>query len=88
MYRARFLKTFLKQEKKLDADIKERVVEAGEEILSDPYSGLNLKGDLSGYWNKRIGKYQIIYKIEESEKRVVFFDVDLRKRVYDRLKRR
>ena len=41
MYRARFLKTFLKQE-----------------------------------------------KIEESEKRVVFFDVDLRKRVYDRLKRR
>ena len=88
MYRARFLKTFLKQEKKLDADIKERVVEAVDEILSDPYSGLNLKGDLRGYWNKRIGKYRIIYKIDESEKRAVFFDVDLRKRVYDRLKRR
>ncbi|MBK5191136.1 MAG: type II toxin-antitoxin system RelE/ParE family toxin [Methanosarcinales archaeon] len=88
MYRARFLKTFLKQEKKLDADIKERVVEAVDEILNNPYSGLNLKGDLRGYWNKRIGKYRIIYKIEESEKRVVFFDVDLRKRVYDRLKRR
>jgi len=88
MYRARFLKTFLKQENKLDADIKERVVEAVDEILNNPYSGLNLKGDLRGYWNKRIGKYRIIYKIEESEKRVVFFDVDLRKRVYDRLKRR
>ena len=88
MYRARFLKTFLKQEKKLDADIKERVVEAVDEILNNPYSGLDLKGDLRGYWNKRIGKYRIIYKIEESEKRVVFFDADLRKRVYDRLKRR
>jgi len=63
-------------------------VKAVEEILSEPYSGVNLKGDLRGYWNKRIGKYRIIYKIEESEKRVVFFDVDLRKRVYDRLKRR
>jgi mRNA interferase RelE/StbE len=88
MYRARFLKIFLKQEKKLNADIKERVVEAVEEILSDPYSGVNLKGDLKGYWNKRIGNYRIIYKIEESEKRVIFFDIDLRKRVYDRLKRR
>ena len=82
------MKTFLKQEKKLDADIKERVVEAFDEILNNPYSGLDLKGDLRGYWNKRIGKYRIIYKIEESEKRVVFFDADLRKRVYDRLKRR
>jgi mRNA interferase RelE/StbE len=88
MYRARFLKTFLKQEKKLNADVKERVIEAVEEILSDPYSGVNLKGDLRGYWNKRVGKYRMIYKIDESEKRVIFFDVDLRKRVYNRLKRR
>ena len=59
MYRARFLKTFLKQEKKLDADIKERVVEAVDEILNNPYSGLNLKGDLKGYWNKKKVKYLI-----------------------------
>ena len=88
MYRARFLKTFLKQETKLNADVKERVIEAVEGILSDPYSGLNLKGDLREYMKKRVGKYRIIYKIDETEKIVIFFDVDLRKRVYDRLKRR
>ena len=88
MYRARLLNSFLKQEKKLNADIKERVIEAVEEILSAPYSGVNLKGDLRGYWNKRVGKYRIIYKIDETEKRVILFDVDLRKRVYNRLKRR
>ena len=88
MYRARFLKTFLKQETKLNADVKERVIEAVEGILSDPYSGLNLKGDLREYMKKRVGKYRIIYKIGEPEKIVIFFDVDLRKRVYDRLKRR
>ncbi|MBE9593204.1 MAG: type II toxin-antitoxin system RelE/ParE family toxin [Proteobacteria bacterium] len=57
MYRARFLKTFLKQEKKLNAEVKGRVIEAVGEILSDPYSGVNLKGDLKGYWSRREGKH-------------------------------
>lgn len=56
MYRARFLKIFLKQEKKLDADTKERVIKAVEEILKDPYSGLNLKGDLREYWKEKSWK--------------------------------
>jgi mRNA interferase RelE/StbE len=88
MYRARLLNSFLKQEKKLNAEVKDRVIEAVEEILSDPYSGVDLKGNLRGYWDKRVGKYRIVYKIDESEKRVIFFDVDLRKRVYNRLKRK
>ena len=88
MYKARFLLTFLKQEKKLNTEVKERAIEAVELILSDPYSGINLKGDLRDYRKKRVGKYRIIYKIDELEKIVVFFDVDLRKRVYNRLKRR
>jgi len=88
MYRARLLNSFQKQEKKLNAEVKEGVIEAVEEILSDPYSGVDLKGNLRGYRDKRVGKYRIVYKIDESEKRVIFFDVDLRKRVYNRLKRR
>ena len=88
MYRARFLKTFLRQEKKLNANTKERLIKAVKEILNDPYSGLSLKGDLREYWKKRLGKYRIIYKIGESEKIVIFFDVNLRKKVYNRLKRR
>ena len=88
MYRARFLRTFLRRERKLDADMKERIIKAVKEILNDPYSGLNLKGDLREYWKKRVGKYRIIYKIGESEKIVIFFDVNLRKKVYNRLKRR
>ncbi len=88
MYRARLLNNFLKQEKKLNAEVKDRVIGAVEGILSDPYSGVDLKGNLRRYWDKRVGKYRIVYKIDELEKRVIFFDVDLRKRVYNRLKRR
>ena len=89
MYIARFLKTFLRQEKKLNANTKERLIKAVKEILNNPYSGINLKGDLREYWKKRVGKYRIIYKISESEKNSnFFFDVNLRKKVYNRLKRR
>lgn len=68
--------------------MKERLVKAVKEILNDPYSGINLKGNLREYWKKRVRKYRIIYKIDESEKIVIFFDVNLRKRVYNRLERR
>lgn len=46
------------------------------EILTDPYSGINLKADLKDYWKKKVGKYRIIYKIDESEKMVLFNDLD------------
>jgi mRNA-degrading endonuclease RelE of RelBE toxin-antitoxin system len=31
---------------------------------------------------KIVGKYRIIYKIDEAKKEIVFYDVDLRRRVY------
>jgi len=35
-----------------------------------------------GLWRVRIGKYRVIYEIDEKAKIVVFHDVDLRRRVY------
>ena len=54
-----------------------------KELLENPYLGLRLKGELDGFWKDRIGTYRIIYKINESSRNVIFYDVDLRKRVYD-----
>jgi mRNA interferase RelE/StbE len=48
----------------------------------NPYIGIPLVGNLSGLWRVRVGKYRIIYEIDEKEKIVVFHDVDLRKRIY------
>jgi mRNA-degrading endonuclease RelE of RelBE toxin-antitoxin system len=39
-------------------------------------------GELGGFWKDRVGKYRIIYKIDETRKELVFYDVDLRKRAY------
>ena len=81
-YKARFSRIFLKKERGLPSDAKPRVVEAIREILLNPHIGVPLVGPLKGLWRVRVGKYRVIYEINEKEKIVVFHDVDLRKRVY------
>jgi len=81
-YKARVSRIFLKKEERLPSDVKPRVVEALREILINPHVGVPLVGPLKGLWRVRIGKYRVIYEINEKEKLVVFHDVDLRKRVY------
>jgi len=81
-YKARFSRIFLKKEERLPNDLKSRVVETLREILVNSRVGVPLVGPLKGLWRVRIGKYRVIYEIDEKEKIVVFHDVDLRKRVY------
>lgn len=81
-YEAIFSKIFIKSVKRLDKDMKERVKKIVKEILKDPYSGVPLTHPLKGFWRKRIGKYRIIYKINEDEKEVLFIDFGLRKKIY------
>ncbi|MEE9585581.1 MAG: type II toxin-antitoxin system RelE/ParE family toxin [Nitrososphaerales archaeon] len=82
-YEAVFLNTFLKQFKKLSEDLQERVKQRVQELAENPYLGLRLRGQLKGFWKDKVGDYRIIYKVEESTRRIVFHDVGLRKKVYD-----
>jgi mRNA interferase RelE/StbE len=62
---------------------KSRIVKTLKETLMKPDSGIMLIGPLKGFWKVRVGKYRIIYEIDEQEKRVIFYDVELRKKVYE-----
>jgi len=81
-FKARFSRVFIKKEERLPSDVKPRVVEALREVLMNPHVGVPLIGPLKGLWRVRVGKYRVIYEINEEGKIVVFHDVDLRKRVY------
>lgn len=81
-YEAIFSKIFIKSVKRVDEEMKERVKKIVKEILKNPYSGVPLTHPLKGYWRKRIGKYRIIYKIDEKDKEVLFIDFGLRKKIY------
>jgi len=76
-------KGFLKQFHRLPREIKTRITRRVEELAVNPYLGLRLSGQLEGLWKDRIGQYRIIYEIDETTKRIILHDADLRKRVYD-----
>ena len=82
-YTTIFLREFLKQFGRMPKNVKLRVRLRIIELSSNPYLGLRLVGDLTGFWKDRIGRYRIVYKIDEEKKTIIFYDVDLRNRVYE-----
>lgn len=83
IYEAVFLNMFLRQFKKLPPNESLRIKKRINDLCEDPFLGLPLRGDLSGFWKDRIGSYRIIYKIDKELKRIIFYDVGLRKNIYD-----
>jgi len=82
-YKSVFTRGFTKQFDKLPKNIKEQVLKGLEKTATNPYAGTKLQGKLKGLWRFRVGKYRIIYTIDEKEKNTVFLDVGLRKSIYD-----
>ena len=82
-YRAALTRSFLRELRKLPDDVKSRVLETINNILANPFSGVKLRGELEGYWRWRVGKYRIIYFIDQESQIVVFLDVGPRKAIYE-----
>jgi len=81
-YKFVLTRSFTKQFDKLPKTGKEQVSKRLEKAAFEPYAGTRLQGKLAGLWKWRMGKYRVIYMIDEKESNVVFFDVGLRKSVY------
>jgi len=66
----------------LDKSVQDRVVERLKELTGNPKLGKPLKGKLKGIWSLRVGKYRILYQVQE-EKLVIFvITLGHRKQVY------
>jgi mRNA-degrading endonuclease RelE of RelBE toxin-antitoxin system len=59
--RAALTKGFLRELKKIPKDARSRILRAVDEILTNPFSGVKLQGELEGRWRWRVGKYRIVY---------------------------
>lgn len=65
---------------KLDKPHKEQIAKIFDKIIEDPFSFKSLKYELKGFYRARIGKYRIIFRIDDD---VVFIEViEHRKKVY------
>ncbi len=83
-YESEFTPTFLKLLRKLDRQIKERVMKAIEEVLDNPRKGSQLVFAEQICFKWRIGNYRMIYTLDDGRKVVTFIVVDHRSRVYKR----
>jgi mRNA-degrading endonuclease RelE of RelBE toxin-antitoxin system len=54
-----------------------------EELVSTPFAGAKLRGELDGLLRWRTGEYIIVCKIGEEKRLVVLLDVGPRKAIYD-----
>jgi len=58
------------------------------EILeTEPYSTKALHGILKGKFSLRVGKYRVVYRIDDDKKEVILRYVDHRGVVYKRMRR-
>ena len=76
-YTVIFLRVFLRQFRCLHPRLRLQVRRRIQELAEYNYLGLKLVGELEGFWKDRLGKYRIVYKIDETRKEIIFYDVDL-----------
>ena len=56
VYKAAFTKSFLREYRKLPKPVMKQAEKAVIEIVEKPSSGTKLRGPLTGYYRRRIGK--------------------------------
>lgn len=92
MYEISFRRSALKEIKKLDKPIQQKVLAKIEECAETPYLFEHLTGDLRGYYSAHCTiqrtQYRIIYEIFEETIMINIVMVGTRENLYEALKKR
>ena len=84
-YKVKHTRRFEKDFMSLDRSVRKRIVEIVDLLRERPYIGKPLRGPLHGKWSIRVGKYRLVYEIDEENRIVFLLTVGPRKRIYRRL---
>lgn len=73
-----------KQLRQLSSEVRRRVLERMTGLRIDPFSLpiSRLKGRRSEGWRLRVGKHRVLFELDQENKVLTVFDIDLRDRVY------
>ena len=83
MYKIVFDTKVIKDLKKIDKVWQDRIIEKIEEILiTRPYDGKRLVGNMSDFYRIRVGNYRVIYEIIDDTVTVEVIKIAHRKEVY------
>jgi len=81
-YRILATKRFLRHLKRLDREVRERILNVVREVSERPYLGSVLIFDERRLYKFRVGDYRLVYEVDEEKKAVLLLIVDHRRRVY------
>lgn len=81
-YSIQIKKSALKELQKLSATERPRLIAAIDQLVEQPHIGKLLKGDLSGLRRLRVGKYRIIYEVDDGKVLILILRVAHRKIIY------
>jgi len=83
-YKAIWHEETLKDLKKLNRTTAKKIVaKVKNYLIKDPIKlGTPLKGILKGLHRYRVGKYRVIYVIDQAEKKIIILNVNHRRKIY------
>ena len=83
-YKAIWHEETLKDLKKLNRTAAKKIVAKVKNcLIKDPIKlGTPLKGTLKGLHRYRVGKYRVIYVIDQAEKKIIILNVNHRRKIY------
>jgi mRNA interferase RelE/StbE len=83
-YKAIWHEETLKDLKKLNRTTAKKIVaKVKNYLIKDPIKlGTPLKGALKGLHRYRVGKYRVIYVIDQAEKKIIILNVNHRRKIY------
>ena len=81
-YSIRIKKSAAKELAAIDKPNRLRIIDAIDDLKSNPYRGSVLKGDLSGLRRVRMGDYRVIYELNQGELLILVIRVAHRREVY------
>lgn len=82
MFTIQYTDKALKSLKKIPKNWQKRIDKAIEGLISDPYQGKKLQGELKGLFSLRIWPYRVIYTVQKRIVTVVILDIGHRQNVY------
>ena len=82
MYSLVFHKGALRFFNKLDKFDQEAIGKKIEKLKQNPFLGKPLIGKFVGMWSLRIGKYRVLYQINQNKLIIFILDVGHRKNIY------
>ena len=76
------LSSILKKMKKRDRLTYERIGKKIDELCENPTLGKPMSSNLKGSWRVHVGHFVLLYRINESEKKVEFYDFEHHDKAY------